>query len=464
MTVLLAVAGDRAAQGFSILQNLGAAGALFSLVRQAAGPWSAMVCTLGFATLPPVVYFTGCGYVEPAFLLAFGSSLLAWAIYKKRSGVLAEGARLRMLGFLGLLAGWIPALKYNGLIYFGLIGLGILWQERKGPTGQSLLRCGMFGLTALPGLSWLAWNWITLGNPVYPLAWFLFGGAGWDEVRALSYSRYFDLFGMGRTFSDYLLLPWRFAFSGKFDSMLFDGAAGPFLLVFTFLAAASMTPWVNRRAPCFFRKELGWMFLVSAAFFVFGTQQARFWLPSHLLACSLAAPAVEIWVRVKSGWIRSGLGLIMIACLVWNGVYLGRQIALVAYYRPVLGFEKEEDFLARKVAGFPAIRFLNRNLSESSRCLCVWTGVYGYYIERPYYSDTFVEDATLKELIQASTDGEDLARRLVDARFTHLYVHLPLLLRNLDPRQLALFSDFVKRGASEVYHYQDFHVFAILKQ
>jgi hypothetical protein len=63
MTLLLAVAGDRAAQGFSLLQQMASIGAVYTLTRMMVRPWTAVLCTLGYATVPPAVYFSGCGYV-----------------------------------------------------------------------------------------------------------------------------------------------------------------------------------------------------------------------------------------------------------------------------------------------------------------------------------------------------------------------------------------------------------------
>ena len=140
MTLLLAISGDRAAQGFSILQQVAAIGGLYSLTRLMAGPWPSAVCTLGYATVPAVIYFSGCAYVEPALLMTFGSSLLALFLFFKSSAatILSEKMNLKTIAFIGFLAGWMPALKYNGLIYTGLIGLILFWSYRKVPIKKVL--------------------------------------------------------------------------------------------------------------------------------------------------------------------------------------------------------------------------------------------------------------------------------------------------------------------------------------
>ena len=259
------------------------------------------------------------------------------------------------------------ALKYSGLIYLGLIGLVLLWSYRRVPPKKALSVIGVFSLSAAPGFCWMGWNFMTLGNPVYPMAWFLFGGKSWDEARAVAMSFYFDIYGMGRNLWDYLMLPWRLAFSGRFDTIRFDGAIGPFLIILLILAVASAILLIRRRSAPLMVKEIGVMFVLSAAFFVFGTQQVRFWLPSQLLACAFVAPVVGLLVDSARSrrMLKMFLLFIMTASLAWNMWFLGKQFFAVGYYRPVLGMEQEKDFLARKVPGYPALEFINQNLPSA---------------------------------------------------------------------------------------------------
>jgi hypothetical protein len=465
MTLLLAISGDRAAQGFSIVQQVAANGSVYSLARLMGGPWAAFLCTLGFATVPPVIYFSGCGYVEPALFMTFGCSLLALFLFFKSSttNVFSKKMNLKTFAFIGFLAGWLPALKYSGLIYLGLIGLILLWSQRRVLPKKALSMIGVFSLSAAPGLCWMVWNWMVLGNPVYPMAWFLFGGKGWDEARALAMSLYFDIYGMGRNLLDYLLLPWRLAFAGRFDTVRFDGAMGPFLILVLILAAVSAILLVRRRLVGSTPKGMGLMFMVSAAFFLFGTQQVRFWLPSQMIACAFAAPSVELlvnWARRKHS-IKILLLLVLIGSLAWNVWFLGSQFLKTGFYRPVLGVEQEKDFLIRKVPGYPALEFINQNLPPRSYVLCVWTGAYGYYMNRRFYSDTFIEDITLKEFIHASVNGEELSQKLTQAGFTHLFLNLSLLEKNMEQSEQVIFGDFLKKKTRELFHHKDHRVLEI---
>ena len=465
MTLLLFVSGDRAAQGFSILQQAAAIGSVYGLARLMVGPLPSALCTLGYATVPPVMYFTGCGYVEPALVMTLGGSLMVVFLCFRPEENLRVDANtgLGPISLLGFLAGWMVALKYTGLIYLGLIALVLMWGQRRMPSERSLKLIGVFSLSAAPGLCWMIWNWVDLGNPVYPMAWFLFGGSGWDETRALAMSQYFDLYGMGRNLKDYLMLPWNLAFAGRFDTIRFDGAMGPFLIVFLLLAIATAVLLIRRRLVNHMLRNIGVMLVISAAFFVFGTQQVRFWVPSQVLTCIFVAPTVGLlvhFVRGK-GMLKVALILAVIASLAWNMWFLGKQFLKVGYYKPVLGMEQEQAFLIRQIPGYRVLEFINQSLPKHSRILCVWTGAYGYYIDRSYYSDTFIEDVTLKKLIDASSDGRELSQRLTEAGFTHLFFRFSLVIKNMRSEQQAIFLDLLRNGTVPLFSYQDYSVLKI---
>jgi hypothetical protein len=159
--------------------------------------------------------------------------------------------------------------------------------------------------------------------------------------------------------------------------------------------------------------------------------------------------------------LKVALILAVIASLAWNMWFLGKQFLKVGYYKPVLGMEQEQAFLIRQIPGYRVLEFINQSLPKHSRILCVWTGAYGYYIDRSYYSDTFIEDVTLKKLIDASSDGRELSQRLTEAGFTHLFFRFSLVIKNMRSEQQAIFLDLLRNGTVPLFSYQDYSVLKI---
>ncbi len=185
-----------------------------------------------------------------------------------------------------------------------------------------------------------------------------------------------------------------------------------------------------------------------------------------MLACAFAAPSVGLlvnWAGRKHA-VKMVLFLVLIGSLTWNIWFLGQQFLKIGFYRPVLGMEQEKDFLIRKVPGYPALEFINQNLPPRSYLLCVWTGAYGYYLNRKYYSDTFIEDITLKEFIHASVNGEELSKRLTQAGFTHLFLNLSILEKNMEQSERVIFGYFLKKETRELFRDQNYRVLEIRRQ
>ena len=464
MTLLLSVAGDRAAQGFSILQYVASVVGIYIICRFMSGPWAAVICTIGFATVPPAVYFSGCGYVEPAIIMTFTSGILL-LIHLLKDNLPNEASKFTMknMFLIGLITGWLPAIKYTGLIYLGVISLILLWIYRKESYRQMVVCFSAFGLGVLPGFCWMIWNWVALGNPVYPFAWSIFGGSGWSDYSSKTFSMFMDNFGMGRELLDYIFLPSRLAFSGKLDTMYFDGAVGPFLLIFICFAIMSLFLKMESEIKKTIIRFMIFAAVISASFFFFGTQQSRFWLPAQMLICICAAPAMDHCLRYirDKAVIRNIFIVLMVSSLCWNYYYLTKRWFEIGIYKPFLGLESEDSFLKRKVPGYSVINYINASLPDSSRIFCVWTGTYAYYMDRQYYSDTFLEDVKWKNSINESADGKELSVKLKSLGFTHIFINYNLAEGNMESRQLGIFRNFIKNNAQLVFYQGNYSLFSL---
>ena len=106
------------------------------------------------------------------------------------------------------------------------------------------------------------------GNPLFPLAYSLFGGDGWDETRAEMYAQTLNNYGMGKNLLDYLFL-WPRVFLTQDLILFFQGSLGPIVGI---IAVIAMFNW--KRSPNVLILGCGWAIL-----WMFQVQQIRFLMP-----------------------------------------------------------------------------------------------------------------------------------------------------------------------------------------
>ncbi len=137
-----------------------------------------------YLTTPWIFRVGGTPFVEGP-LCCFHAALI-WAVV--RLGWLGSATasldrsptRSGML--VGLLAGGAMTIKYPALVSAVLpAGLVVLIETWRVRSGRLLVGFGVgLGLVVVP---WLGKNVVDAGNPVYPLAWSIFGGGEWDATR-----------------------------------------------------------------------------------------------------------------------------------------------------------------------------------------------------------------------------------------------------------------------------------------
>ncbi len=454
--LMLDRAGDRAAQMLPVVQQLAATVGLYSLLAWRFDRFTAFVGGLGFAALPAAVVFAGGGYVEPAMNLALVAALTALAVIEP------DDERTPAL-LIGLLGGWLLALKYSGGIFLLLLLFLLILRVRRINVREAISAVILCCLMTAPAVFWLISNWLVLGNPVFPYAYQWFGGVEWNGEMAVLFGRTLDSFGAGHTWSDMLLLPLRLAFSGRFDSPNFDGVLGPFVLLFLIAAAASPV-WWRQRHKLQLLPGLGAVTVLALAFFAFHTHQMRFYLAPHLLVIVVAA--VTIHRLVVAEHLRSIARPAMIALLIlglaYNAYVLVNETLRLGAYRPVFGLQTEEEFLAEHVPGYDAIRFINEQTHPEARVLCVKTGNFGYYFDRAFFAESFMDERVFLNYLDNSDSAEYLARSLLVDGFTHLLVNQHFIEHELSDAQTELWRSFLDQRGRIVFNGEGFAVIEVL--
>jgi hypothetical protein len=141
---------------------------------------AAWFAALVYLTTPWVYRLAELPYVEGP-LCAFHAALI-WVLGQAWTWAGEARLRGRLWGVTGLLAGGAMACKYPALISavipFGMLALVDSIRRRSG--WLLLAYIAGWGTIMTP---WLVKNVLDTGNPVYPLAYQVFGGLDWDPVR-----------------------------------------------------------------------------------------------------------------------------------------------------------------------------------------------------------------------------------------------------------------------------------------
>ncbi|NLE95967.1 MAG: phospholipid carrier-dependent glycosyltransferase [Dehalococcoidia bacterium] len=346
---------------------------------------------------------------------SFAYADMAWAMYE----LLALCALLRWseqedptwLYIAGIGAGFAVGSKYLALGGAGVLGLWVLWRSRTAGWRRLVRNVVCFGgIALLVGAPWYAKNWILGGNPVYPA---FFGGQGWSGERLRLYNDYHHSFGTVRTWTDYLLLPWSL-YSRHSSFGTFQGSVE--IPSFLFPLAVFWPIARPRREP----RGLGWIVVLRFVAWAVGSLQTRFLLPVFPICSVLVAGVLARLSTVRFRQLR--VGRIVFAGLV-GGVTAATVLYSILFFcqvaplPTVVGLETPDGFLRRRIAVYPAIRFIVDELPADARVLMMWDGQ-GYYCD-----DRCLVDAENSRWTQIALRAEDTAgalELLQSQRVTHL--------------------------------------------
>lgn len=341
-----ALAGQSVLMCFGPLTSL----AVFALAHRYAGSRAAWLAALVHVSIPWTYRISTIAYAEGGLTFFLTATVLAVRLHQLQSWP----DRRRGLVFIGVLAGSAMACKYTGLVLVVIPAVILVcWLDRHTAEGGGR-RLSMSGRMARPAAvllgvavaigPWLLKNAVETGNPVYPLAYSVFGGADWNEQ---------------------LNARWRAAHAppGYSLSQLLDGLldvsarndwTSPLCLT---LAIFSLV------APG--RKHTGllWMGILYlfAAWWTLTHRIDRFWIPMLPLVSTLA-----------------GIGAVWSSTPQWRWTLRGLLLVLLAFNlsfitTPYCGnnqYLAKRELLERVVE--PAgIRRLNAVLPKQAKVLCV---------------------------------------------------------------------------------------------
>ncbi len=444
--------------------------------RPGASNWARLAAVMFCVT--PVVFIVGCWeFIDlgvSAFFFGYVYSVAQWTRQRARSWLVA--AALLGAGCLGSKYTMVP-----------LVGLGVLWVG-----GVSLVRTVfeparplrvagrrmLLLILLLVGLAgpWFLKNWVMTGNPVYPMAWGLFGGGEWSEANAEFYMDSALSKGFGKVIRDdpasiphtLATLPYAVTFHwrsvgrqgpppdrprtlgyGGFEDQNIGPAYLLLLPVTLIWVAVAFFRW--RRDPV--RAWLALMLLAYGGLWFGAYQSNRFLIPLLGLVCVVAVDAGD-WLTRRSRqrsrvgdmwsaayWFRpahwivlsasAGIGINMAWTVWWIVLYAG-------YPSPVpmaLGFTDRESYIAEELEHYPALSRLHTVMAPGTAAL--FLGEHrGYYCEAPYRIADWFDTPRVLGLIRETPDNDALLDRLLREEVRYVYVHIRHLLQFVHLRDI----------------------------
>jgi len=451
-TLAYLAGGEPAARVMDFVWRLAVSTAVFALARRLLSTPASLVAVLVFLLNPIVSSARTVGNIDLGMAFFFVIAvMIGWETSRED--------RSRGLWLVALLAGYLMGCKYTGLFYAASL-LALLVLDRPRISGRSWALAGALALA--PVVPWLVKNAAMTGNPVYPLLPTLFASREWDGVLGQQLVEWQRSMGMGRSLGDYLLLPWNLAVEGQMgrNYRYFDGVLSPL-----FLAVIPLVLLLKTRGP--------WLRLLGLTVVPFigwaaTSQQMRFLIPVFPLLS--VATAGILWSLDREGWgseraVARALGvLLVLGCLAVYQVPATARNAARAL--PVVTGEiSREEYLAEAVQSFPVIHRANEVLPPEAKVLMVWENN-GYYLERPYWADSFFEASQVARLAARAGTPAAFADFLLDSGFTHVIYNHGLgrfFERVYGPEYAGFLRAFVSHRLEPMYSERDVTLYRLTR-
>jgi len=350
---------------------------------------------------------------EMAALFAFVGFWRARTTPERRSWLILCAVACGAAGAIKYV-GLLPALV---LIPASLLRLAAVERWRGAAVGSLICLAGM----ALPGM-WLGKNVVYTGNPVYPVAFSVFGGRNWTADLAAEYKDHMMGFGLH---DEGLLGALKAPALIAFDEERFGSKLGPGPL---FLLLAPLALFSVRRISRTGRFIFAYALVHYVAWAV-GPQVVRYIMPglvvwSFVLAESVATlPGRPAPVKGRASKAKGPRALVRgIVCagaafnIAWFAV---SQQALIRPFDAIWGMQARQAYIQREVPYYNTISYANTAIGDTGKVLFVgeWRT---FYTQVPFEADTGPDVTIICEYVNQASDLDDLVAALSRDGFTHV--------------------------------------------
>jgi len=371
--------------------------------RAMLGPIGPGVLGALYLSARAIQWHLGVAYVEPvigAWLLCALQSL--WRLWD-------DGDRSQAV-ILAVVAGAAAASKYTVWPLVAALVATAAWVRlpdgrRLGPKATGV----MVGLAALFVLPWLVKNALVTGNPIYPNAQSVFGGAHWSKIQDVQFQHEMG-YGRGadRNVATYLTLPFRLV-TDPYTGIL--GGAALSASVMALLLTSMVFPW--RRGE--FRTVLRVLVLLGFLFWCLGSKQTRYlvaWVPVMVVTAGIALVPLA---RFRAALASVTLTVVVVALV---------QIRMQPFpAEPILDAftVSRQELLSRNLC-WDLAQFLNGVVPPGGRVLSFWENRL-YFLDRPFITDSAYGAPTALAALREAGDARRFALEMAAEGVTHVVVN-----------------------------------------
>lgn len=399
---------------------------LFAAGRRMGSNTAGVIAALVYISTPWIYLVSVSGRNEG--VLAFYLALAVYAVWlwRMESGRQDASATtvMHLLKLAGFFAGSAAAVKYPAVLFVvAPLTIAVTVGHRKFDWKSGLVF--LVGVFAASGL-WYAKNWALAGNPVYPLAYSVFGGETRTPENAAQWNQAHRTPPYSAT-----------EFTNKFGRVLLTSEwLSPLLWPLALLAVLAMP----HRKTAFWLAALLAFWLVT--WWLFTHRIDRFWVPSLALVAWLAG--------IGATWSAHPLWKQAIVAVLFWGLVANFLLLSSGWYEEVAQddlpnnriFVSLESLKHDRFVSPAAHRFLNEHTPRNYQVLLVGDAA-PFDLRVPALYNTCFDEVIFDQIFQGRTRAERLAA-LRERHIAYIYIDWSEIERYRSPGNYG-FSDYITR-------------------
>jgi hypothetical protein len=365
-------------------------------------PWS-VVAALIVASVPTIYHISSSVYIDVALALFVTLAVYTLSRWWKTG---ERSALILMAIFLGAAL----SIKLTAVFIFAAFALVILLRARsEGSAAGKIVLPGFAALLVAGAIAspWYLRTWKATGSPVFPFYMNIWKGeaAGWDVERSNLFQAMNTQYGgEKKSAADYLLAPWNVSVNAQPEiAENFDGVIG-----IAFLLGLPLLAWGLWKFDLPVDAKIstgiaGIMFL----FWLFSSQQIRYLIPV-LPALAIATVAAGETIAGNKRTLERTLQYSFAAAGLAGILVTAAWFCQKAPLRVALGGETRDQYLTRNLDYYPYYGSLNRETPPDAKVWLINMRRDTYNLDRPVFSDYLFEDWTLRKMLWASRDLQEM--------------------------------------------------------